>query len=113
MPPSWSTSAAISPSWPQGARTRTRSSSLGSALTLSPPGGTLRCEKLWLPGEDTLEVCERGADLDTPGPEGELANRLLVSAGAFLHHRDRLPHPPARLEVTEEQDRVGDVAQVQ
>ena len=45
-------------------------------------------------------------------PSGQLADRVLVGAGALLDHRDRLAHAPAGLEVAQQHDGVGEVADV-
>ena len=63
-------------------------------------------------GQHAPELAQRLADADVPVVEAELADRALVRAAALLHDRDRLADLAARLEVAQQDHRVGEVARV-
>src|SRR5262249_33911866 len=81
IPDSSRTSAAITPSWPQGASTRTRSSRGPAAFIRSFPqhlGPGLLRQQTGLTRQDALEVGEGGPDRHPGGAEDQLADGLLV-----------------------------------
>jgi hypothetical protein len=65
------------------------------------------------PREHTVEALERGPHRDPPLAEAELADRALVAAAPLLEHRDRLADLAARLEVSQQDHVVGEVAHVE
>src|SRR5689334_4678592 len=98
-----------SASRPVGARTSRRSSSgltfsFNIFTTLQQGSGLAGIRRD--AGEHPLELAQRLADVDSAGAEPEFANGALVSAGAFLDDRDRLPDLPVCFKVAHEQRRV-------
>jgi hypothetical protein len=62
--------------------------------------------------ENAVELSERLADRDALGAQLQLANRGFVNARSFLHDGDGFSHLAARLEEPQQDNRVGQVAQV-
>src|SRR5690606_17519851 len=81
---------------------------LAGASVTGPAGA----DRVGHPGEDPGEVAQRLADPDTLAGHGELADGALVRAGAFLENRQRLAHLALGLEVTQQDDGVGEVADI-
>src|SRR6188474_230669 len=75
--------------------------------------GAARAEVAGDPGQYALELLERLAEQQPSMPEAVLADGRLVSAAPLLHHRDRAAQMPTRLEVSHEDDGVGEVARIE
>src|SRR6186713_2693069 len=65
------------------------------------------------PGQYPLELLERLAEQQPSVREAVLADGRLVSAAPLLHDRDRTAQTPTRLEVTHEDDGIGEVARIE
>src|SRR3954471_22317482 len=66
----------------------------------------------WHPGKHALEFVQRGSDLDPALAETQLANRVLMLAVALFHDRNRFPDPAGLLEITQEENGVGEVCEI-
>ena len=63
-------------------------------------------------GEQAFELVERRTDADGSLVENELTNGSLVGSAAFLQDGESLTNCPCALEVTEEKDGIGQIADV-
>ena len=69
--------------------------------------------KLRNAAQHALEVRERLTDRDAALVDAHLAHRGLVRADSFLDNRDRASDLAERFEVPDEQDRVGQITDVE
>src|SRR3954471_21026210 len=110
---------ASTPSRPVGARTSTRCSWGSSSLNFGLLGrAAVAQERLGGPrvletsAEHPLEFLDLSSDPDPAGADAQLAHRVLVGAGAPLDQRDRLADLTERLEVAQQDHRIGQVGEV-
>src|SRR4051812_30597795 len=113
MMSAWASTAWVNAvSRPVGARTRTRSrpgSARGSTGDLQH---LLRAAITRDAGHDSLELAQGLSHQQPILTEPQLADRFFMRADALLHHADRLADPAGRFEVTEKQDVVAEIAEV-
>jgi hypothetical protein len=67
---------------------------------------------MWKPGHDPSEVGERGPDLEVAVVERQGMNGPLVGSAPLLENRDGLPEFSVRLEIAEQKNRIGKIADV-
>src|SRR5579885_2310428 len=109
MPAAWRTEELAWPSRAVGASRRTLPSPGPRSYPIRPlPGRRHLPDQHGDAGQHALEFGERLPDVDARRAHGQLAQGVLVGAAPLLDHRDRLPHPAAALEETEEEDAVGE-----
>src|ERR1700733_7733697 len=110
----WSTERAKSPSRPTGVRMSTlfRTDSFRSSMTvLGEQLVGFPCIG-WHAGQHTVELRQSGSQRDTLRTQVKFPNHPFMRAAALLDHRDCFVNSPPELEISQQDHRVGQVAEV-